>query len=199
MPRALKPAVCRSALEQVQRELGAENTRLQDELEQARTTLTAETGRLQTELDLAQSRLQASQASAQESAQALAELRSQTEQDRERLASLEGDYAELDKKYQKLLKPTRSSKGKTVVDVMYQKSGYRIRAPGEANYRSLGLAALNAELQGLKDRHGNDLYVKIIIPENSGLSYNQAWAFTRDTLDQFDYYYQDDESVAAEQ
>jgi hypothetical protein len=39
--------------------------------------------------------------------------------------------------------------------------------------------------------------VKIIIPEDSGLSYNQAWVFTRDMLNKYDYYYQED-NVAAD-
>jgi hypothetical protein len=34
--------------------------------------------------------------------------------------------------------------------------------------------------------------VKVIIPEDSGLSYNEAWTFTQDILTSYDYYYQDD-------
>jgi hypothetical protein len=33
--------------------------------------------------------------------------------------------------------------------------------------------------------------VKVIIPGDSGLSYNEAWNFTRDILSKYDYYYQE--------
>ena len=38
---------------------------------------------------------------------------------------------------------------------------------------------------------GQDLYVKIIIPEDSGLTYNEAWTFMRGLLVKYDYYYQE--------
>ncbi len=80
---------------------------------------------------------------------------------------------------------------------MYTSAGYSIRKPGDASYQSVGLSQLNSALSDLKLNHGNELYVKIVIPSNSGLSYNQAWAFTRDTLAKYDYYYQEDNSVPA--
>ena len=43
----------------------------------------------------------------------------------------------------------------------------------------------------LKHEHGKNLYVKIIIPEDSGLTYNEAWEFMRQLLVKYDYYYQD--------
>jgi chromosome segregation ATPase len=178
-------------------QLSAQSEQLKAELAAATQSLSTETSRLQSQLTALQSQLESSRADASASESALAALREQTEEDRLKLASLEGEYAELDKKYQKLLKPTRSSRGKTVVDVMYSKSGYRIRQPGEDNYRNVGLATINSELSALKAKHGTDLYVKIIIPEDSGLSYNQAWVFTRDMLNKYDYYYQED-NVAAD-
>jgi hypothetical protein len=32
--------------------------------------------------------------------------------------------------------------------------------------------------------------VKVVIPEESGLSYNEAWKFTFTLLEQYDYYHQ---------
>lgn len=186
-----------SELAQAQEQLMLESTRLQGELDVARQNLALETGRLQSELESARNELTASQEEIQNNELSLAALREQTAAESLRLASLEGEYDELNEKYQKLLKPTRSSKGKTVVDVMYRKSGYRIRRPGEQDYRNVSLAKMNSELAALKAEHGAELYVKIIIPENSGLSYNQAWVFTRDMLNKYDYYYQD-EAVANE-
>jgi hypothetical protein len=46
-------------------------------------------------------------------------------------------------------------------------------------------------LKQLKDTYKDILYVKIIIPDNSGLSYNEAWDFMSGMLDKYDYYYQD--------
>ena len=80
---------------------------------------------------------------------------------------------------------------------MYTSNGYSMRKPGDSGYQSMGSSQLNTALGDLKLNHGKDLYVKIIIPSNSGLSYNQAWAFTRDTLAKYDYYYQEDNSVPA--
>ena len=42
-----------------------------------------------------------------------------------------------------------------------------------------------------KREHGKNLYVKIIIPEDSGLTYNEAWEFMRSLLVKYDYYYQE--------
>ncbi len=185
-------------LQQAELALATETSRLQTELEQTRTELSSESERLQAQVQQLESALATSQADVSAKDTALLALRAQADADRQQLASLEGDYADLDKKYQKLLKPSRSAKNKTVVEVMYQRSGYRIRAPGEAAYRTVGAAALDSELAVLQAQHGNDLYVKIVIPENSGLSYNDAWAFTRDTLNKYDYYYQADSSQPIE-
>ena len=58
------------------------------------------------------------------------------------------------------LKPARSSKGKQVVEVVYSKSGYNIRKPGEGlAYRACGM---DAELSALKAQHGTELYVKVV-------------------------------------
>nr|CAA6817348.1 MAG: Unknown protein [uncultured Thiotrichaceae bacterium] len=178
-------------LEQSMLTQGAAVKRLETELQQSQQALVAERSQLQNQLAAIQEQLLSSQNEAIESEAALANLREQTSDESLKLASLQGEYDELDKKYQKLLKPTRSSKGKTVVDVMYSQSGYRIRKPGEAAYRTVGQAVMNRELAALKSAHGTDLYVKIIIPENSGLSYNKAWVFTRDILNKYDYYYQE--------
>ena len=118
----------------------------------------------------------------------IAGLISKADQSEKQLLSLQGEYTELDQKYQKLLKPARSSKGKQVVEVVYSKSGYNIRKPGEATLRNIGRAALDAELSALKAQHGTELYVKVVIPDNSGLSYNEAWRFTSEMLAKYDYY-----------
>jgi chromosome segregation ATPase len=175
----------------------AASERLQTELTQTKQAQETETTQLRTELQQAQNDLGKTKAENAEKETVLATLRTEIEENRKELESLEGDYSQLDEKYQKLLKPSRSSKGKKVAEVMYTSGGYSLRKPGDANYQTLSLSQLNTALNDLKLNHGTDLYVKIVIPSNSGLSYNQAWAFTRDTLAKYDYYYQDDKSVPA--
>lgn len=175
----------------------AASERLQTELTQTKQAQETETTQLRTELKQAQDDLGKTKAENAEKETVLATLRTEIEENRKELESLEGDYSQLDEKYQKLLKPSRSSKGKKVAEVMYTSGGYSLRKPGDSNYQSMSLSQLNTALNDLKLNHGKDLYVKIVIPSNSGLSYNQAWAFTRDTLAKYDYYYQDDNSVPA--
>ncbi len=128
----------------------------------------------------------------------MAGLRTKVDESEKKLLSLQGDYSALDEKYQKLLKPARSSKNKQVAEVTYGKAGYRLRPPSDATAHAVGRDALDGELAALKARYGNDLYVKVIIPDNSGLSYNEAWRFTNSILSKYDYYYQPDSSKPAE-
>lgn len=115
-------------------------------------------------------------------------LQTKVDESEKKLLSLQGEFTELDQKYQKLLKPARSAKGKQVVEVVYSKNGYSIRKPGEAAARGVNRSALDSELSALKAQHGTELYVKVIIPDNSGLSYNEAWRFTSEMLKKYDYY-----------
>ena len=127
----------------------------------------------------------------------MSSLHAKVDESDKKLLSLQGDFTDLDKKYQKLLKPARSSKNKQVVEVIYQKTGYSIRKAGEGSYHNLDRAELESELGALKSFFGNDLYVKIIIPDNSGLSYSEGWGFTSSILSRYDYYYQPNNDAPA--
>ncbi len=130
----------------------------------------------------------------QEQAQELNELRQLSSRSQERLAALQGEYDSLRVKYDRLVRPARTAQGKQVVEVRYVKEGglYRIslKAPGEETRTPVSRSQLEQRLDQLKRRYGRKLYVKIIIPENSGLSYNEAWNFTQEILNKYDYYYQ---------
>ena len=112
----------------------------------------------------------------------------------QQLLSLKGDYETVKAKYEELIKPARSAKGKLIAEVYYQKVGsednIRFKRPG-GDFQAMTFSAMEAELDVLKERHGQDLYVKIIIPEDSGLTYNEAWTFMRELLVKYDYYYQE--------
>ena len=111
------------------------------------------------------------------------------------LVQLQGFYDSLKVKYDKLIKPARTAKGKYVVEVRYEKRGkyYHIRYKHGAadNYTVATRKGLHKELGELKAAHSGSLYIKIIIPSDSGLSYNEAWKFTSKILSKYDYY-QDD-------
>ncbi len=122
----------------------------------------------------------------------LKELKQKDIDGHERLASLQGEFNQLDKKYQKLLRPARSVKNKHVVRVVFQKVGgrfsYQLGDEGQSNLQTLSRTSLDKKLTALKQKHGDNLYVKIIIPKSSNVSHSDAWTFTSEMLNKYDYY-----------
>ena len=125
----------------------------------------------------------------------MAELRQKFSVSEQQFAMLQGDYDDLEVKYHKLIKPARSAKGKHVVSVRYWKEGkyyqIRVKDKDEEGYQTVSRKQLHQRLTELKDKYGGKLYVKVIIPDDSGLSYSEAWGFTFNILKQYDYYHQD--------
>ena len=111
------------------------------------------------------------------------------------LLTLKGDFEVVKSKYEELIKPARSAKGKFIAEVYYVKGAdgeiIRYKQPGDSGLSNMSLAEVEKRLSILKAEKGKDLYVKIIIPQNSGLSYNEAWNFMRNLLVKYDYYYQE--------
>ena len=114
--------------------------------------------------------------------------------DEQALTLLRGEFGSLKTRYDRLVRPARTSAGRHIVEVYIRKAGdrleYKIRETDGGEYRSVSRAKMNARLGALKKRYADKLYTKIVIPENSGLSYNEAWSFTRNVLNGYDYYYQ---------
>jgi len=143
--------------------------------------------------------LQTTSASQQQSISELglekSELNRQIAEYNQQLLTLKGDYETVKSKYEELIKPARSAKGKYIAEVYYVKgqSGnvIRYREPGDDGYTRLSLDEVESRLSRLKRERGEELYVKIIIPEDSGLSYSEAWDFMRNLLVKYDYYYQE--------
>mgnify|MGYP002639473175 CR=1 FL=1 len=110
------------------------------------------------------------------------------------LLTLQGDYDVVKSKYELLIKPARSAKGKYIAEVFYVKNDgkeiIRFKLPGDEGYTDISKKDVEQKLDQLKKEKGADLYVKIIIPQDSGLTYNEAWGFMSDLLDRYDYYYQ---------
>ncbi len=109
------------------------------------------------------------------------------------IQKLNKKYQGLEVQYKKLIRPARSPKGKYVVEVRYEKIQKRkriqIKYPEDKQYHAIHLEQLEKTLQKLQKDKKNHLYIKIIIPDRSGLSYNEAWSFTTKLL-KYDYYHQ---------
>lgn len=144
-----------------------------------------------------QEQLEAVEAVSGAQAEELARLRQLSTQAQQDLVALESEYADLKVQYDKLVRPARTAQGKYVVEVRYYKEGGRdrisLKRPEDSERQNVGRGELDGRLAALHEAHGDNLYVKIIIPESSGLSYNEAWTFTQDVLTRYDYYYQQPE------
>jgi chromosome segregation ATPase len=138
--------------------------------------------------------LASSEQAGREQAVELAELRQGYTSSTRQMDMLQGEYDDLRVKYDRLIRPARSAKGKYVVTVRYWKENgsdqLRFRDAGDEEYTVVSREELHRRLKKLKADQAGKLYVKLIIPDDSGLSYNEAWGFTLDILDKYDYYHQ---------
>lgn len=111
-----------------------------------------------------------------------------------KISALEENFGSLKVKYDKLIKPARTAKGRYVVSVNYErvknKQRIRFKDSGQENYTIVSEKQLHSKLAQLQKKYPEKLYIKIVIPEESGLTYNQAWTFMKDLLYKYDYYYQ---------
>jgi len=112
-----------------------------------------------------------------------------------KLSTLEDDFGSLKVKYDKLIKPARTAKGRYVISVNYErikgKERIRFKDSGQKKYTVVTEKQLHGKLAKLKKKHPKKLYIKIVIPKESRLTYSEAWTFMKDLLHKYDYYYQD--------
>ena len=179
--------------------------RLATEVQTATTQLTAsrqETAQLTQSLATAQARQQsfdselaALRTSAADQRRELDQSREQLRQSTATLSSVQNDYGELKIKYDKLVRPARSASGRYAVEVRYTKAGasYQIRfREGDAgDYSDVTREKLDQRLAKLKADHPEGLYVRVVIPDGSGLSFSEAWDFTNHLHRNYDYYFQE--------
>jgi len=164
-------------------------------LEQKQEALSASLLQREQELALRSQALEAQQHQYQLQLEEIARLTSSKLSQADRLSKLEAEYASLDVKYNKLIRPSRSTVGKHVVFVRYQKQDGILRIDlkpsDETPYRQVSGVDLHKQLDKLKEQHGKQLYVRIVFPDDSGLSYTEAWNLTESLLNMYDYYYQE--------
>ncbi|WP_456405012.1 hypothetical protein [Thiolapillus sp.] len=127
--------------------------------------------------------------------QQLAATREERQTVEEKYLVLADQYDNLKVRYDKLIRPARSSKGRHLVEVRYFKQGgkrhieWRDGSSGE--FKAVSRSQLDKALTALKQQQKDGLYIKVILPENSGLSYSEAWKFTNDLHKKYDYYFQE--------
>jgi hypothetical protein len=108
--------------------------------------------------------------------------------------SLQEEYNSLEAKYRSLVRAARSQAGKQVASVYFSRSGsgyeFSLQEPGANTPVAVTKGELDRRLTALKKKFGRSLYTKVVIPEDSNLSHNEAWRFTQEILNNYDYYYQ---------
>lgn len=151
---------------------------------------------LQSKHNMTQSQLVEMQSAFNQKTMELEQVLSQMTISEEALALLQGDYDDLRVKYDKLVRPARTAAGKQVVEVRYTKLKGKdliaLKGPGEAKFTPVTKTELHARLGKLHKKHPKKLYIKVIFPENSGLSYNEAWEFTSTLHKKYDYYFREE-------
>jgi chromosome segregation ATPase len=110
------------------------------------------------------------------------------------LTNLQADFEQLKVKYDKLIRPARSPAGRYLVEVRYSKPGKRIlveyQTQEKPGYQFVSQEQLETTLTRLKEQHTNGLYIKVIFPEKSGLTFTEAWSLTSHLHGKYDYYFQ---------
>ena len=123
-----------------------------------------------------------------------AALQAQAAASAQQFRSLQEEYDALDETYRDLIRPARSAAGKQVATVWIEKSAtglqYKMTQPDQTEPQIVSVQQMHQTLQTLKEKFSNLLYIKIIIPKNSGLSYDEAADATQDVLQKYDYYFQ---------
>jgi len=122
-------------------------------------------------------------------------LETERQQAGDQLAALQNNFATLKVKYDKLVQPARSAKGKYVVNVRIMRQGSEItrfvQSPEQHEFVAVSETGMYSTLDKLHAGHKDDMYVRIIFPDDSGLSYSEAWEMTEALLRKYDYYYRE--------
>jgi chromosome segregation ATPase len=175
----------------------SDKARLENNLNESRqeiAVISSDIEQLKTSLEKIQTNFRQQSIELKSSRDQIIVLTEQKDSASKQLTALQDDYGSLKVKYDKLIKPARSAKGKYVVSVNFERVNgekrIRFKDSGDKTYRVVSMLDLQKDLKRLKKKHPKKLYIKLVIPKESGLTYNEAWAFMRDLLEEYDYYYQ---------
>ena len=141
----------------------------------------------------AQQRSQVLRAQLDEKTQLLAAQTTEAQAAERRYATLAEDYTHLKTKYDKLVRPARSARGRYRVEVRYRKRAgeYQIawREGASGQFQVVTQEALDRILTGLDQQHTQGLYIRVVLPDDSELSHTEAWKFTLYLHQRYDYYF----------
>jgi myosin heavy subunit len=158
------------------------------DLQQEYTRLKEELGRRDLQIAMLKARLESQD-------QELARSLEQRQNVEEKYLVLADEYDNLKVRYDKLVRPARSAKGRHLVEVRYFKKGGKRhiewRDAGVGEFKAVSRSKLDGILARLKQQQPDGLYIKVILPKNNGLSYSEAWKFTNYLHKKYDYYFQE--------
>ncbi len=110
-----------------------------------------------------------------------------------RYAALAEDYTHLKTKYDKLIRPARSTRGRYRVEVRYRKRAgeYQIawREGASGQFQTVTRETLDTILTRLDQQYPQGLYIRVVLPDDSELSHAEAWKFTLYLHQRYDYYF----------
>ncbi len=112
----------------------------------------------------------------------------------EELDILRESHSELEVQYNRLIRPARSTVGRHVIEVRFWKEGseyhYSLRGPGQAAAQRVSVVELHQVLAARKAQYGDKLYTKVKFPNENSITQGEAWRFTVEMHNRYDYYYQ---------
>jgi len=195
----------RNDMTQQAAQLLLERQQLEESMNQAQTKLNMSTQELvdlqqrldtlQTHYDEQEQQLTDAKTTLDQQNTVLTSAREDRQQAEEKYLVLADEFDNLKVSYDKLVRPARSAKGRHLVEVRYIKRNgkYQIawRQGGNTEFKAVTSAKLDNALEKLKQQKPDGLYIRIILPENSGLSYSEAWKFTSHLHKNYDYYFQE--------
>ena len=178
-------------------------TELRQRLEQQLADSQQQQSRLQQELEAQQAEHQALLARLQDEQNKVQAARKQAQEIEDKYLVLADEFDNLKVRYDKLVRPARSAKGRHLVEVRYYKKNgkYHIewRDQGRGEFQAVSRKTLESRLSRLKQQNPSGLYIKVILPKNNGLTYSEAWKFTNHLHRSYDYYFQDTVEPAADE
>ena len=112
----------------------------------------------------------------------------------EELDILRERHSDLEVQYNRLIRPARSTVGRHVVEVRFWKEGsgyrYSLRDPGQAVAQPVSVVELHQVMAARKAQYGDKLYTKVKFPNENSITQGEAWRFTVEMHNRYDYYYQ---------
>ena len=185
--------ISRSSLQSTRSEL-QRSTEQQQQTRARLTQATQQRDELTAQVNDSRSRFSGLQKQYAEQGEQLQSVMLNADEATSKLAVLGGEFDDLKVKYDKLVQPARTPRGKHIIEIRKTKASGQIKLaiklPGEKEFKAVNETSMHRQLRKFKKKYPKTLYVKIIFPDNSGLSYNEAWGFTSELHNKYDYYYQ---------